>query len=288
MYTIHSQAVERAREEFDPAFHYRSYVWITLGWYREQWWKAEVAQDSQVNCTDAELEQLLERTIAIQQFPVAENRTVPTDVSLVSVSCVRSDRGCGVVGVRTPTINLPFYLLSPIFPLPSFYSQFSALLLLSSFSHLPFICSPFPSPFSPCLLPLSISLFLPHSPSSLLLPLSPPLFLPCSPPCPSPSLLSSPILSFLSFLSSLYSFPSSPPLLSSLLPFPPLLSLCFPLLPSSLPSPTSLLPSPKKTPQEFLDAYNQRLNSGEAAFSFEFTAYHTYDAAWALAFAMNR
>jgi len=99
MYTIHSQAVERAREEFDPAFHYRSYVWITLGWYRERWWKAEVAQDNQVNCTDAELEQLLERTIAIQQFPVAENRTVPTDVSLVSLSCVRSDWGCGVVGV---------------------------------------------------------------------------------------------------------------------------------------------------------------------------------------------
>jgi len=129
MYSTHARrimcaAVERAQEEFDPAFHYRSYVWITLGWYREQWWKAEVAQDNQVNCTDAELEQLLERTIAIQQFPVAENRTVPTDVSLTS--------------------------------------------------------------------------------------------------------------------------------------------------------------------QEFLDAYNQRLNSGEAAFSFEFTAYHTYDAAWALAFAMNR
>ena len=43
-----------------------------------------MALDNQVNCTDAELEMLLERSIAIQQFPAAENTTVPTDVSLVS------------------------------------------------------------------------------------------------------------------------------------------------------------------------------------------------------------
>ena len=81
----HIQAASRAREEFDPAFHYRSYVWITLGWYRHLWWTVDVAQDDQVNCTDAELDTLLERSIAVQYFPTAENRTAPTDVSLVSV-----------------------------------------------------------------------------------------------------------------------------------------------------------------------------------------------------------
>ena len=47
----------------------------------------DVAQDDQVNCTDAELDTLLERSIAVQYFPTAENRTAPTDVSLVSVMC---------------------------------------------------------------------------------------------------------------------------------------------------------------------------------------------------------
>ena len=82
-----THAASRAQEEFDPAFHYRSYVWITLGWYRHQWWTVDVAQDDQVNCTDAELDTLLERSIAVQYFPTAENRTAPTDVSLVSVMC---------------------------------------------------------------------------------------------------------------------------------------------------------------------------------------------------------
>ena len=45
-----------------------------------------MAQDSGVNCTDDELERLLERTIAIQQFPTARNKSAPTNVSLVSES----------------------------------------------------------------------------------------------------------------------------------------------------------------------------------------------------------
>ena len=90
----HTQAASRAREEFDPAFHYRSYVWITLGWYHQLWWRVEVAQDDQVNCTDTELDMLLERTIAVQHFPTAENRTASTDVSLVGVMST-----CGDVGM---------------------------------------------------------------------------------------------------------------------------------------------------------------------------------------------
>jgi len=107
----HIQAASRAREEFDPAFHYRSYVWITLGWYRHLWWTVGVAQDDQVNCTDAELDTLLERSIAVQYFPTAENRTAPTDVSLVSVMCRCGD----VIYVRVWTLRHSSLFL-PVFP----------------------------------------------------------------------------------------------------------------------------------------------------------------------------
>ena len=64
--------------------YYPSYVWITLGWYADRWWTQEVANDPTVNCTDAQFETLLRRTLAIQQLPTAENRTGSTNVSLVS------------------------------------------------------------------------------------------------------------------------------------------------------------------------------------------------------------
>ena len=80
----HTQHTKAVKGEEDPTHYYHGYIWITLGWYHKQWWMAEVARDNEVNCTDDELERLLERTIAIQQFPTADNKSAPTNVSLVS------------------------------------------------------------------------------------------------------------------------------------------------------------------------------------------------------------
>ena len=70
---------------------------------------------------------------------------------------------------------------------------------------------------------------------------------------------------------------------SPVLPPPHSLLSSHPHLPSQPPS------SPlSQTAEEFLDDYTQRLNSSEGVYNFEFTAYHIYDAAWTLAFAMNK
>ena len=47
-------------------------------------------------------------------------------------------------------------------------------------------------------------------------------------------------------------------------------------------------PNSQQTTEEFFESYTQRLNSSEAVYNFELTAYFIYDAAWALAFAMNQ
>lgn len=59
------------------------YVWITLGWYRDQWWSEEISQDTLPNCTDSILEPLLSRTIGIQEANSPSDRDAPTDVYLV-------------------------------------------------------------------------------------------------------------------------------------------------------------------------------------------------------------
>ena len=44
-----------------------------------------MANDDTVDCSDAQLETLLKRSISILQIPSADNLTAPTDVKLVCV-----------------------------------------------------------------------------------------------------------------------------------------------------------------------------------------------------------
>ena len=75
-------------EDFDPRFHHASYVWLTLGWYREGWWTAEVVNDTLTpNCSSEDLAAFISRTVGIQQFPTADNDTTETDVQLVGSGC---------------------------------------------------------------------------------------------------------------------------------------------------------------------------------------------------------
>ena len=75
------------------------FVWLIHGWYKLRWWTAEVAQDSEVDCTDDQLEQLLKRSLAILQIPTADNTTAPTDVELVSILSWAEAHFCTTLGV---------------------------------------------------------------------------------------------------------------------------------------------------------------------------------------------
>lgn len=68
----------------DVTLHVPGYVWITLGWYRDNWWTRAVSQDELPQCTDDLLEPLLYQSIGIQQSNSAEDNNTPTDVNLVS------------------------------------------------------------------------------------------------------------------------------------------------------------------------------------------------------------
>ena len=55
------------------------YVWITQGWYSDQWW-----MEGDMNCTGEDLESFLEGAIAISHFPTASNESEATDIGIVS------------------------------------------------------------------------------------------------------------------------------------------------------------------------------------------------------------
>lgn len=80
----HVPQAARAREgEVNETLRYEKYVWITLGWYTEGWWRVEREQDPTLNCTDADVEQFLPNTVAILQANTADNASATTDVLLV-------------------------------------------------------------------------------------------------------------------------------------------------------------------------------------------------------------
>ena len=62
---------------------YPGYVWITQGWYSDQWWMEE-----DTNCTREEMKSFLERAIAISHFPTASSENDITDSGIVSISCM--------------------------------------------------------------------------------------------------------------------------------------------------------------------------------------------------------
>ena len=59
---------------------YPKYVWIAYGWYAQtSWMNADT-----VNCTEAELRNVLERGISVEVFPIPEDASTETVAGLVS------------------------------------------------------------------------------------------------------------------------------------------------------------------------------------------------------------
>lgn len=80
------QAARALREDkSSPEFKYERYVWITLGWYGEEWW---TLTNNTANCTNQDVEQFLPNTIAVLQANMARNDSATTDVQLVRMLCM--------------------------------------------------------------------------------------------------------------------------------------------------------------------------------------------------------
>ena len=88
MCTCISDLMQAFKQGDSDSRYVSGFVWLIHGWYKLRWWTAEVAQDSEVDCTDDQLEQLLRRSLAILQIPTADNTTAPTDVELVSINSI--------------------------------------------------------------------------------------------------------------------------------------------------------------------------------------------------------
>lgn len=67
------------------------YVWITYGWYQEEWWR----ESKNSVCSNNQLAGIVERGLALQLFPRSRHPEVMTDTGLVGVDYV---------------ILLPFYI----------------------------------------------------------------------------------------------------------------------------------------------------------------------------------
>lgn len=79
------QAAYNQRTNPNPAHHYPGYVWITLGWYRHDWWREAVANDSQIQCSDKYLEPFIRNTFSIQLGNATLDTSTTTDVGIVSL-----------------------------------------------------------------------------------------------------------------------------------------------------------------------------------------------------------
>ena len=75
------QAAYNQRTSPNPEHHYPGYVWITLGWYQDDWWREGVASNDTIQCSDADLEPFIRRTFSIQ---IGNSSASQTNVGLVS------------------------------------------------------------------------------------------------------------------------------------------------------------------------------------------------------------
>lgn len=74
------QAANSLSDDPNPEYHYPGYVWITPGWYKDNWWREEVAEDPTIPCSNQDLEPF---TLSIQISNGISDPSSPTDVNLV-------------------------------------------------------------------------------------------------------------------------------------------------------------------------------------------------------------
>ena len=73
-------------QAYHKGLSYPQYVWITHGWYPEQWWNIsqEIYGNQTDTCSSEEVAAFLNGVIAIQPFPTADDRYVQTKSGMVS------------------------------------------------------------------------------------------------------------------------------------------------------------------------------------------------------------
>ena len=61
---------------------YPEYVWMSYGWYTQNWW----LDVEDTNCTVDELQMAIRRSLAIHHFPIptSDEEDAPSDVGYVS------------------------------------------------------------------------------------------------------------------------------------------------------------------------------------------------------------
>ena len=74
------------QQAYHEGLRYPQYVWITHGWYPEQWWNIsqEIYGNQSRTCSSEEVAEFLSGVIAIQPFPTADDRYVQTKSGMVS------------------------------------------------------------------------------------------------------------------------------------------------------------------------------------------------------------
>ena len=89
-----------------PEFHYPGYVWIIPGWYKDNWWREEVARDLEISCSDQDLEQFILNTLSIQISNNTIDSISPTDVNLVRHKLIVIAIGFDYLFSKRPSLNL--------------------------------------------------------------------------------------------------------------------------------------------------------------------------------------
>ena len=83
VHVLYLQAASSLLDDPKPEYHYPGYVWIIPGWYRDNWWREEVAEDSEIPCSNLDLEEFILNTLSIQISNGVKDPSSPTDVNLV-------------------------------------------------------------------------------------------------------------------------------------------------------------------------------------------------------------
>ena len=56
--------------------YHPGYVWITPGWYGDGWWRSDEAPGGSINCTDREMQRVLDRSLAVLQYPIVDREAI--------------------------------------------------------------------------------------------------------------------------------------------------------------------------------------------------------------------
>ena len=66
----------------------KNYQWLLFGWYSVEWWNK---RSDNFTCCKIDLADVLEKSLAVQQYPIAEDRNKKAVGELVSDRIIKYD-----------------------------------------------------------------------------------------------------------------------------------------------------------------------------------------------------